>query len=107
MPRVDEKVFQQLLKVRLGEKYERGLKAFREYGENLSFDVANVLIHAADQGKADEVLDILEEHFRTHLQFQHPEIRGQVSDALLGVNPTCNMFLRICQTTLGLKPDPP
>ena len=72
----------------------------------MSYDVANVLLHAADQGKVEEILGLLEEHYKTHLQFQHPEIRGTVKDALLGVNPTQDVFLRLCRVNLKLQPNP-
>lgn len=104
MHRVNAEEFQAALKPRLGDLWERALTIFAFYGENLSFDVTNVLSHAADQDKVEEVLKILEEHYESHLRFQHPEIRGTVEDLLLGVNPTQAMFLRIFEDTLGLKP---
>ena len=104
MSRVYEPLFQKMFQSKLGDSWDRALTIFRNYGENLSWDVSNVLLHASDQGKMDEVLGILEEHYNSHLQNQHPEIRGLVSDNLLGVNPTEDMFLRLCQNTLGLQP---
>jgi len=104
MPKVSEQQFRDILQPKLGASWDRALTAFRNCGENLGYDVTNVLLHAADQGKVDEVLGTLEEHYQSHLSFQHPEIRGTVSDRLLGVNPTQAMFLRICQQTLGLQP---
>ena len=71
----------------------------------MEYDVTNVVLHAVDQGKVEEVLGILEEHCQSHLRFQHPDIRGTVSDGLLGVNPTQAMFLRICQQILKLQPN--
>ena len=106
MSTVNESAFQELLEERLGSLWERALKVYQNYGRNLTFDVTNVLIHASDQGKAEEVLEILEKHYDSHLQFQHPEIRGTVTDRLLGTNSTQAMFLRICSNTLGLKPNP-
>lgn len=103
MDTVSEKLFNELLQSKLGASWDRALRLFRNCGENLSYDVTNVLIHAADKGKIEEVLKILEEHYESHLQFQHPEIRGQVRDNLLHVNPTQEVFLRICVQTLGLK----
>ena len=72
------------------------------YGEALCYDLVNVLLHARDQDKMEEVLGILEAHYEKHLQFQHPDIRGQVSN--VGGNPTKRMFLSICQDILGLEP---
>ncbi len=104
MPRISEQQFRDILQSKLGTSWEHALTVFRNYGENLAYDVTNVLLHAADQGEVDEMLGILEEHYESHLQFQHPEIRGTVKDQLLGVNPTQTMFLRICQQTLRLQP---
>ncbi|MCX6813696.1 MAG: hypothetical protein NT078_00480 [Candidatus Azambacteria bacterium] len=70
----------------------------------MSYDVTNVFLHAVDKGKVEEVLETLEKHYESHLQFQHPNIRGTVSDNLLGVNPTEIMFLRLCRHTLDLQP---
>src|SRR3972149_10126347 len=105
-PVVSEEKFQRLLQPRLTDQWDRAASLFKNYGPNLSFDVANVLIHAVDQGKAEEILDILETHYEEHLQFQHPEIRGTVRDNLLAVNPTQTMFLRICTINLNLMPNP-
>lgn len=105
-PVIDEKLFEKLLKDRLGESWARARDIFVQYGPRLSYDVANVLLHAASQGKAVEVIGILEEHFVSHLAYQHPDIRGTVSDGLLGVNPTQAMFLRLCRDTLQLQPNP-
>ncbi len=97
--------FQNLLQSTLGDLWPRAESIFEKYGERLSFDVTNVLLHATEQEKTNNVLLVLEKHYEEHLQFQHPRIRGTVRDALLGVNPTENMFLGICQYTLGLQPD--
>ena len=104
MSEVSEQEFCEDLQSKLGDSWDRALTVFRNCGENLAWDVTSVLIHAARQGKVDEVLGILEEHYENHLQFQHPEIRGTVEDRLLGVNSTQQMFLRICRYTLGLQP---
>ena len=104
MPKVTEGFFQNVLKDKLGDSYDRALTAFRNCGENLGWDVTNVLMHAVDKGKVSEVLSIIEGHYTSHLQYQHPEIRGTVGDRLLGANPTQAMFVKICQETLGLQP---
>ena len=106
MAKINEQQFCDILQSKLGVSWDRALTVFRDYGPNLGYDVTSVLLHAADQGKVDEVLGILEEHYRSHLQHQHPEIRGAVGDRLLGVNPTQAMFLRICQQILGFQPNP-
>ncbi|MDP3685276.1 MAG: hypothetical protein Q8R32_00410 [bacterium] len=99
-----EQVFQELLETGLGDLYPRALEVFRNCGSLLSFDVTNVLMHAREQGreKTEEVLGMLEEHYEKHLQFQHPDIRGNVEK--LGVNPTERLFLGICQHVLNLQP---
>jgi len=76
---------------------------FLNFGPELSFDVANVLLHAHHQKKTEEVLEILEKHWEEHLYFQHPEARGRVSDRLLGINPTKAMFQGIYQVVLELQ----
>jgi len=95
--------FMQLFKEKLGDIFSRAEKVYKNYGTNNSFDVMNVLFHAVDKEKVEEVLDILEKHYEKDLSFQHPDIRGLVQDNLLGVNKTKNMFLSICVDTLGLK----
>ena len=97
MAKINEQKFRDILQPKLGASWDRALTIFRNCGPNLGYDVTNVLLHAADQGKVDEVLGILEEHYQSHLYYQHPKIRGTVSDRLLGVNPTQAMFLRLCQ----------
>ena len=106
MAKINEQQFRDILQSKLGASWDRALTVFRNCGPNLGYDITNVLLHGTDQGKVDEVLGILEEHYRSHLQYQHPEIRGTVGDRLLGVNPTQTMFLRLCQQTLGLQPNP-
>lgn len=97
--------FGELLKDKLGSLYQRAETVFDSFGQNLAFDVINVLLHAADQGegKIEEVLEMLEKHFSEHLQYQHPDVRGTVCDSL-GRNETQVMFLDICQRVLGLQP---
>jgi hypothetical protein len=99
---VDEERFERVVKGKMGGAWERALSVFRNCGPHLSFDVTNVMLHAADRGKVDEVLRMLEEHYERHLQYQHPEIRGMVSDAF-GVSATQRVFQSIRQVTLGLE----
>lgn len=101
---ISEEQFKQYLENKLGNHYQRALTVFKNYGDKLSWDIVNVLLHAADKQKTSEVLSILEKHWETHLQFQHPEIRGTVSG--LGGNPTQAMFIFICQDILKLQPNP-
>ena len=106
MDTISEQQFSDVLQSKLGASWDRELTVFRNCGPNIGYDVTNVLLHATGQGKVDEVLGILEKHYQSHLKFQHPTIRGTVRDRFLGVNPTQAMFLRICQQTLGLQPNP-
>lgn len=100
---ITEKQFEKIFNGKLGEHRERALTVFTQYGQLLSWDVVNVLLHAVDKDKIDDVLLELEKHWEEHLQCQHPEIRGTVQDGLLGVNKTKSMFLRVCQDVLELK----
>ena len=103
MAPVSEQLFQELLQARLGDHWNRALMTFRDWGPNLSFDVADVLLHASKQEKVPEVLSMLETHAREHLDYQHPEIRGRVES--LGSNPTKRLLLDNCTGILGLKPN--
>ncbi|MCX6746084.1 MAG: hypothetical protein NTX00_03650 [Candidatus Parcubacteria bacterium] len=100
---IDEAKFAEILKENLGASYPRALTIFQNYGAALAYDVTNVLIYAIEQNKTEEVLNILEKHWQEHLQYQHPEARGQIARG--GVNPTERMFIQICDKTLGLKPN--
>ena len=98
---VDEKQFEQLVINKISPEFkEKASEVFKDYGQNLSFDVTNVLMHAIDQDKVGEVLKILEKHFSEHLQYQHPDIRGVRGETAL---KTKLMFNSLCETTLGLK----
>ena len=105
----------EILKEKLGSLYKRAEIIFSSYGEGLSFDVANVLIHAVDQGeeKIKEVLALLEEHkeyldsLKKHLskdpEYQHPDIRGRRHE-IIGFSKTQEMFSDIYKRVLGLEP---
>lgn len=67
-----------LAKIEDKNQRERASKVFDDYGPNLAFDVFNIMLHAIGLEKIPEVLVILEQHYREHLSFQHPEIRGTV-----------------------------
>jgi hypothetical protein len=100
---VSETRFRELLAAGLGQYIDRAVVVLNNYGARLSFDVANVMLYAAEKGKVEEVLGIMEKHWEEHLNFQHPDIRGLVVD--MGVNLTQQMFLKICKETLGLTPN--
>ena|SRR5579885_1127936 len=80
---------------------ERARKVFDDYGPLLRWDVTNVLLHAIDKKKVDEVLAILEKHYREELSYQHPEIRGTVGAK------TGAVLVGICRDTLGLEVNDP
>ncbi len=104
MSRMNEQQFCETLQSKLGSFWDRGLTTFRNYGERFGYDLATVLLRAADQGKVEEILNTLEDHYRNHLAYQHPEIRGTIEDRILGANITEVMFRRIFQQTR--KPQP-
>lgn len=101
---VKEEVFRELLFDQLGSYYDRAHKLFTDCGPKLSFDVTNALCGAEGDGQIERILSLLETHFAEHLVYQHPDIRGQVSNC--GVNPTKQLFLHICTNVLRLKPHP-
>ncbi len=96
---IKEDEFKEIFRENLGEFYERALAVFQNYGEIFSFDIVNVLLHAIDKDKVDEVLSALEEHWKNHLSFQHPKARGR-----FGVERNEKFFLDICIDILGLRP---
>lgn len=100
--KVRKEKFKQGLKSKLGGFYPRAEKVFDNFGPKSSYDVTNVLLHAADQNKVEEVLALLEKHFEEHLQFQHPDLRSTVAGDF-GTNKTEVMFLDICERVLGLQ----
>ena len=102
MDYVSEEKFAELLESKLDDEYQRSVELFRNCGGLLSYDVTNVLLHAADKGMIDVVLTLLEEHHQAHLVYQHPEIRGTISGT--GGNPTMSLFRHICEEVLHLQP---
>lgn len=98
---ITEKVFSEILQEKLGDLYTRAKTVFENFGSILSYDVTNALLHAVDYQKVAEVLAILESHFDEHLEYQHPKIRGTVSNCL-GINETEKMFIELYQKTFSL-----
>lgn len=85
-------------------QWPQALKLFREYGVAWSYDVTNVLLHASEKCKIDQVLAALQKHYDEHVSFQHPDARGRVTDAL-GYDPTESLFKnKILVEILGMKP---
>lgn len=97
---VSEQDFNDLLKEKLGDHYNRALEVFQDYGESVSWDIINVLLHAVNKQKISEVLDILEKHYEElELGRQHPDARGIYKGEL-----TRAMFMRIANEVLELEP---
>lgn len=85
----------------LGEFYERALTIFSNFGGHCSRNVSLIFQYAVEQEKVEEVLGILEEHWKNYLQGVHLDLRGMQQDAE-GVNPTKAVFYQIYQEILGL-----
>ena len=98
MIKVSEEDFRLVLEWQLGGQFDRAMTVFRGYGKHLRFQVYTTMVLASAYGKVPEVLKLLEKHFENHLGFQHPDIRGLISNRLLGVNETHQMFIRIHET---------
>ncbi|MDP4038856.1 MAG: hypothetical protein Q8P54_02760 [bacterium] len=101
---ISDEEFESALKELLGDYYSRAFEVSQKCGRFLTFDIINTLMWASDKGKVEEVLDALEAHWQEHLVFQHPDIRGTVSDAD-GYNPTHAELRRICEKILQLEPE--
>lgn len=91
--------FDLLMLPKLGSNFERAKKVFEGLGEGLSWDVTNVLLHAVEQGKVDEVLVALEKHYEKDAKLQHPEFRGSKFDAKGRA-----AFMHIVHDILHLRP---
>lgn len=100
---MQEQEFRRLLQGKLEGNYGRALRLYKNC-PNIAWDLTNVLLHAGEQKKSHEVLQMLEDHYDKHLAYQHPDIRGLMSGAF--GNPTQFLLLKICTEVLGLKPDP-
>lgn len=95
-PTVDEATFEEILKLLLGDSYERALTLFHNC-QNLSFDIANVLRLAVRTESAEEALAELEQHYREYLFYQDPEIRGLITNNMMRVSPTAALLLRLAE----------
>lgn len=94
-----EKQFRQKFEMKLGDSFGRALLVVGNYGPLLFDDVSNALQGAFEAGKVSEVLALMEEHFRDHLGYQHPELRG-----LYVTEPTKRMLYRIYREILAPVP---
>ncbi|MBI1960821.1 MAG: hypothetical protein HYS43_00910 [Candidatus Liptonbacteria bacterium] len=109
MTGISEEKFRELLNSALNGSYDRALvilTVFRECGEDLTYDVTNVLLLAADQGKAEEVLNILEEHCANPIAGNEGEMKRNplhCDRVNQRYESTEAMFHRI-RETLGIAP---
>ena len=79
------------------------LKTLKDSATAFDWDFANVMLHAVDQGKVDEVLSYLEDYFNDEtLAYQHPDIRGLFKAEAA----TRRAFDHVCTVILGLQPNP-
>jgi hypothetical protein len=96
-----EDQFEGVCRKLIGEElWPRALEMFRKYGRHCSYNFTNMMLNAAVQGRAKEVLEVLRRHYREHLSFKHPDERGRFLSE--EDDPTCQMFLQICTEMLGL-----
>jgi hypothetical protein len=90
----------------LGSHAQRALKIFRDYGPNLSCDLAFIFSNALSQEerKIEVILDLLECHYRSVLVRQNLEFRGSAIENgfLERTNPTRAIIRAICRDILGL-----
>lgn len=63
MADISEQQFQELLQPKLGASTDRALGLFRRYDVDLRRSFVNVLLHASDQERTEEVLEMLEKQY--------------------------------------------
>lgn len=88
---------------------ERVLDVFRQFGHNLSGDVAIIVAYACrkEQAVLDHVLELLEDYYKSQLQYEDPAVRGRViafkrgEIITLKPHPSQKVFDIIRQKVLG------
>jgi hypothetical protein len=75
--------FEVFFKEKAGDSWQQVERLFKEYGPFLSVPCGMAMIHAEETGKLSWCLDLLEEHLREDLSYQHPDLRGRL---ILGSN---------------------
>ena len=81
----------------------RTLNIFLKYGVSLQSILFDVLLHAKDQGKMPQVLDLLDEYYqRSRLWEKEDWCRGTSVD-IDGRNPTREMFQHLCWNVLEFR----
>jgi hypothetical protein len=101
---VSETEFETLLKEKLGAHWERALNIFRAYGEGNAAEVANCLLHAADQKRIAWVLTKLEYWHNRGRSYHHPAMG--ITGKLCG-DFTKDLFKEMYTRHLELQPTPP
>jgi hypothetical protein len=89
----------------LGKDWERAVDIFQNYGPEFSFGVATVLIYAVGRKKIEEVMNILEEHYRKRPRIRNPRMRGADKRTLDPVD-TEKKILYIYKEVLGISSKP-
>ncbi len=74
MADISEQQFQELFQPKLGMSTDRALDLFRRYDVELRHSFVNVLLHASDQGKADETIEMLEKQYESDHRARHRNI---------------------------------
>jgi hypothetical protein len=75
--------FELFFKHKAGDHWQQVERLFKEYGPFLSVPCGMSMIHAEEAGELDWCLNLLEEHLREDLSYQHPDLRGRL---ILGSN---------------------
>ena len=109
-----ENTFEGILKdngrVKIPQKIiARALELYDMYWTNLSVSIVVFVIWSYEQGKFEEVFQILRAHYDEYLYQIDPELRGlEEADGRLmhysGEHPTVDVFNRI-REMLGIKPE--
>lgn len=59
---------------------------YKEYGPVLSIPIGSALLYAAEDKRLEWCIELLEQHFKDDLQYQHPELRGRLIIGNAGAN---------------------
>ncbi|HCR52332.1 TPA: hypothetical protein DIV48_01625 [Candidatus Kaiserbacteria bacterium] len=65
MADISEQQFQELFQSKLGVSTDRALDLFRRYDVELRRSFVNVLLHASEQKKIEEILGMLEKQYES------------------------------------------
>lgn len=88
--------FQELFSKRAGEEFEqywpKAESLYREYGPVLSCPLVSAFLYAAEDRRLPWCIEVLEQHLKDDLQFQHPDLRGRL---IIGDAPQNRSYLFI------------